>query len=507
MSRALRLFCLAAFAITFVHNVDAHNGGAHSTIKFAPCPEDATLECGKLTLPINHAKPHVNDRGATFDMAVIRARATAPEQRIGVLVVNPGGPGGSGVDFIVSQARTPFVTVLRQRFDLVSFDVRGSHRSGALRCPMQVINAPPESLDDQALAAFFDDYGQKIASACPADKRELATSMSSNNMARDMDALRRALNERQITFVGVSYGTLLGATYASMFPQRVRAMLLDASMPAEYRDYFVEYVMEQGTSIDLTLQRVDELCRKDPACSLRDTGVVAAFDEVIAQLDESPVTSGGVVLTGDSATFIVNLLLQDERTWPVLAEALSNSRSGDYQLFLERAQARLALKPTFPFSLVEAFDVIFCNDASSRRQAADYLPTAQAFSALSPRFLGRPSISIAGQVAGCSSWPAVDVPIIRNVRHELDSRILLVATDFDPATPLAWTRRLAKRLGMEDSIVRYQGGGHIAVRQGSPCMQGVVGAYLFNLALPEEGYTCPAQPISFSAAPLPGDSD
>jgi pimeloyl-ACP methyl ester carboxylesterase len=506
MSRALRLFCLAAVAITFVHNVDAHNGASHSTIKFAPCPEDATLECGKLTLPINHAKPHVNDRGATFDMAVIRARATAPEQRIGVLMVNPGGPGASGVDFILSQSRTPFVTVLRQRFDLVSFDVRGSHRSGALRCPMQVIDAP-EGLDDEALAAFFDDYGQKIASACPADKRALATSMSSNNMARDMDALRRALNERQINFVGVSYGTLLGATYASMFPQRVRAMLLDASMPAEYRDYFVEYAMEQGTSIDLTLQRVDELCRKDPACALRDTGVVAAFDEVIAQLDDSPVTSDDVVLTGDSATFIVDLLLQEERTWPVLVEALSDARSGDYGLFFERMQARLALKPSFPFSQVEAFDVIFCNDADTRRQAADYLPTAQAFSALSPRFLGRPSLSIAAQIASCSSWPAADLPIIRNVRHELENRILLAATDFDPATPLAWTRRLAKRLGMEDSIVRYQGGGHIAVRQGSPCMQGVVGAYLFNLALPEKGYTCPAEPISFSEAPLPVDSD
>jgi pimeloyl-ACP methyl ester carboxylesterase len=488
MSRALRVFCLAAFAIALVNTAEAH-----SQIKFAACPEDPTLECGKLTLPVNHAKT----KGATFDMAVVRARATNPKQRIGVLMVHPGGPAASGVDFIVSQARTPFVIALRQRFDLVSFDVRGSHRSDALRCPMQRIDAP-QGLDDEALEAFFDDYGQKIASACPAARRALATSMSSNNLARDMDALRRALDERQITFIGTSYSTLLGAVYASLFPERVRAMVLDAVMLPEYRDYFLEYAMEQGTSIDLTLQHVDQLCRKDPACALRDAGVIAAFDGVIAQLDKSPATSGGAVLTGDSATFIVDLLLAEERNWPVLVEALNGARAGDYRLFFERLQARLPLKPVFPFSLVEAFDVFFCNDAGTRRPAAEYLPTAQAFEALSPRFLGRPSLSISGQVASCSAWPAADLPIIRNVRRELDNRILVVSTDFDPATPLAWARRMAKKLGMEDSIVRYRGGGHIALRQASPCMQAVVGAYLFNLTVPDAGFSCPAESISFS---------
>jgi pimeloyl-ACP methyl ester carboxylesterase len=461
MSRALRAFCLAAFTIILSHTVDAraHGGSPHSKIRFAACPED-------------------------------------PTQRIGVMMVHPGGPAASGVDFLVSQARTPFVIALRQRFDLVSFDVRGSHRSDALRCPVQRIDAP-EGLEDEALEAFFDDYGRKIAEACPAERRALAESMSSNNVARDLDALRRALDERQITFVGTSYSTLLGAVYASLFPERVRAMVLDAVMLPEYRDYFLEYVMEQGTSIDLTLQHVDQLCRKDPACALRDSGVVAAFDEVIAQLDKNPATSNGAVLTGDAATFIVDLLLAEERTWPVLVAALSGARAGDYRLFFEHLQARLALKPVFPFSVVEAFDVFFCNDAGTRRSAADYLPTAQSFSALSPRFLGRPSISIAGQVASCSAWPAADLPIIRNVRHRLASRILMLSTDFDPATPLAWTRRMARRLGMEDSIVRYRGGGHIAVRQASPCMQAVLGAYLFNLIVPEDGFTCPAEPISF----------
>jgi pimeloyl-ACP methyl ester carboxylesterase len=505
MSRARRLFALTAFAITLVNNVNAQTGApsqpdafrydaSSSTIKFMPCPEDPTLECGKLSLPINYTKP----RGATFDMGVIRARAADPAQRIGVLMVNPGGPGGSGVGFLLSQARTPFALALRERFDLVSFDVRGSHRSDALRCPMQRIDAP-DGLDDDALAAFFDDFGLKVASACPQDRRALATSMSTNNTARDMDALRQALGERQITFVGVSYGTLLGATYASLFPQRVRAMLLDSSMLPEFRDYHLEYAMEQGASIDLTLQRVDQLCRKDPDCALRDSGVIAAFDEVMAQLRDAAVTSDGTVLTDDTGTFVVHQLLHEEFAWPVLVRALSDARSGDYRLFFERLQLPLALVPVFPRLSTEAVDAIQCNDFGSRRQAADYLPTAQAFSALSPRFLGRPSLSVAGQVAQCSAWPAADLPIIRNVQQQLAGRILLVSTDFDPATPLAWTRRFARRLGMENGIVRYRGGGHVAVRQGSPCILAVVGAYLFNLALPEEGFSCPAQPISFSA--------
>ena len=505
MSRTRRLFAVVAFATAFAANVDAQIvapsdadasglGSSHSTIEFTPCPEDPTFECGKLTLPIDYGK----HRGATFDMSVIRARAAEPEQRIGVLMVNPGGPGGSGVSFLLSQARTPFALALRQRFDLISFDVRGSHRSDALHCPMQRIDAP-EGLDDEALAAFFDDFGRQVASACAQDRRALATSMSTNNMARDMDALRRALGERQITFVGVSYGTLLGATYASLFPQRVRAMLLDAAMLPEFRDYFLEYAMEQGASIDLTMQRVDQLCRKDSACVLSDSGVIPAFDEVVAQLRDAPVTSNGTVLTEDTATFVVHKLLHDEFAWPVLVQALSKARSGDYQLFFESLQSPLALVPVFPRLSTEAVDAIQCNDFGSRRQTADYLPTAQAFSALSPRFLGRPSLSVAAQVAQCSAWPTADLPIIGNVRQQLAGRILLVATDFDPATPLAWTRRLARRLGMEDSIVRYRGGGHVAVAQGSPCVQAVVGAYLFELVRPEQGFSCPAQPIPFSA--------
>jgi hypothetical protein len=145
-----------------------------------------------------------------------------------------------------------------------------------------------------------------------------------------------------------------------------------------------------------------------------------------------------------------------------------------------------------------AFFAIKCNSFGTRRSAADYLATSQAVGALTPRLFDE--LRVASVVATCAAWPAADVPIIRNVSAKLDNPILLFGTDFDPNTPLSWTRSLAFALGAEQNIVRYHGGGHTIVTRGTACIGGIVFGYLFDLAVPVEGTTCPARSLNFAPA-------
>lgn len=319
-------------------------------IKFAPCPENPQLECGTLNLPVDYRKPH----GETFGMAVIRAKATDPAKRIGVIIGNPGGPGISGVDFLLGGIRAPFFVRVRERFDIVSFDPRGVARSRRVRCEFERADFPVDP-SDEALAAFFDDLSRRFAQACLEQNGPFVTMLSTNNVARDMDVLRRALGERQITYASGSYGSELGAVYASLFPHRVRAMMLDGGVTPEFRDYFVEFWSEFAASFEMGFQRLDQICRRDPACRLREGGVMPAFDEVAARLKAEPVTSpDGVVLTDSKVVDVVAALLRSERTWPLIVNALADARAGDFTFFFQLLPATAVSN--------DALFPILCND-------------------------------------------------------------------------------------------------------------------------------------------------
>lgn len=470
---------------------------AAADIKFAPCPENPSLECGTLTLPVDYRKP----RGEMFEMAVIRAKATDPNKRIGALFGNPGGPGGSGVDFVLGGVRAPAFIRLRERFDIIGFDVRGSHRSRRVRCEVEPAG-DPTNLDDAALVAFFDDFGRRVAKACLEQNGPFILSMSTNNIARDMDALRRALGERQITYVGYSFGTELGAVYASLFPQRIRAALLDSGIAPEFRDHRVEFRSEQAASFESVFHRLDQLCRKDATCRLRDTGVITAFDEVIARLKAELVTSpSGFVLDSGHVANLIAPFLSVESLWPLIVDALADARGGNYTSFFQFLPSASGV-PFLSATTFGAFAAIQCNDFGTRRSAAEYLPVDEVVGTLYPRIDGR--FSVAAATAVCAAWPTADVPIIRNVKNRVANPMMLIGNDFDPNTPLSWTRSLARALGMERNIVRYQGGGHLAYALlGNACIDRVGDAYLFDLTIPDEGFSCPAQPIRFNPPAAP----
>ncbi len=452
---------------------EAVRHGAHA--RFTPCADDPELECGTLSVPVDYARP----RGARIELATVRAAATGP-RRQGVIFVNPGGPGGSGVDFVIL-AKALFLP-LRTSFDIVSFDPRGTNRSAPVDCAVEL---PPPPVDSslEVLSAYYDEVGRRYAAACAAQHGALASAVGTNNVARDIDVFRAALGERELGYLGYSYGTALGASYATLFPDRVRAMVLDGNIPPPwFSDYLLELDSEGSAGAEAALRRLDKLCRNDATCALRTAGVVATFDRVVARLDANPVPAPGGVISGMSVVRVVFGALYNEAFgWPYAVNLLAQVDQGD-----------LSQLPAFPPEvggevLVSGGFAVVCNDSATRRPGLDYLPVQDAFNASYPRF-GGANFGV-GPVF-CSGWPRPPVVALDNLRTR--GSIVLIGNDFDPATPMSWSRNMSTALGAKARLVRYQGGGHTIYGSGSACIDGAVERYFREGTVPSRGLTCPA---------------
>jgi pimeloyl-ACP methyl ester carboxylesterase len=319
---------------------------AHPAIRWAPCAQAPSQECGTLAVPIEHRRPH----NGSFDMALVRIKASSPARRLGVLALTHGGPTcASAVDATLAFLSQPHYGRLRERFDLVSFDARGTGRSRPVQCDVVPAGQPPAQASHEALMKFFDDFGRGLAETCLKQNGPFLTTVSTNNVARDLDVLRRALG-----------------------------------------------------------------------------------------------------------------ILQTPR--------------------------------------IEALTAVSCLDCGSRRSAASSLPYGEAFAALNRRLSQR--FDVAALTAMCSAWPAVDAPIITRIQGRVPNPVLPIGSHFDDRTPLTWARSMARTLGMERSLIRYEGGTHSVdlTRPGSAriaCIDQAVEGYLFDLRVPPEGFACAARPVVF----------
>ena len=473
-----------------------------STVAWAPCPENPALQCGVLQLPVDYGNPSSKQ----FGMAVIRAPATGPGERIGVVIVGPGGPGGSGVDTVLNTVALgiPVVARVRQRFDVISFDPRGAARSHPVQCKV-TFDPPPVADDEAAQAAYFDELGRRYVQACEQQNGRFVFTLSTNNIARDVEMLRRSLGEATFSFIGASAATQIGAVYASMFPNRLRATVLDGSYgPQTGGDALLDLYIEQNTGYEAALTRLDQLCRKDPACALRSIGVRQAFDAVAARLRKQPVLIDGVRLTDNELSATAQAGLDAERLTPGFVNVLHAAYGGNDLPLAQMFKSAVRGVGSF-----EAFLPIVCSTFAGRLSAEHYLPIDAVAREMHPRIYGdvhqqlpsRPTFAPRFILAACSAWPAGEETVLRNVKHELAKPVLLMANDFDGATPPAWSRRMASVLGFERSVFRYRGGGHTATSSVNVCMDDVIVNYFIELRLPVEGATCPARPLRFS---LPG---
>lgn len=448
---------------------------------FSPCAEDPELECGQLAVPVDYAHP----RGPTLTLATVRARATGP--RRGIVFVNPGGPGGSGVDFVIF-AKELFAP-LRAQFDVVSFDPRGTARSQRMDCTV-ALPPPPADPGLPAGAAFLDEVSARYLAACRAQHGDAVLQLGTDNVARDLDAFRAALGERDVNYVGFSYGTALGTAYATLFPERVRAMVLDGNVtPGWFSDYLVELDADGSAGAELALRRLDQRCAADPACPLASAGVVATFDRVVDRLNRAPVALGDGVLTGAAvAAALFGALYNEPLGWPAFVRVLALADAGNYTPFTPFASGPPSDTITFPSTFA-----IVCDDSGTRRPALDYLPTQTNNNAIYPRFGG---VNFGLGTTACARWPERPVAPVRTLRTA--NPIVLIGNDYDPATPMAWTRNLAAALGPKAHLVRYQGGGHTVFTGDSACINDAILGYLADPSDAPTHLTCPAVPLVFA---------
>ncbi|RMB87943.1 alpha/beta hydrolase [Streptomyces shenzhenensis] len=438
----------------------------------------ADWQCATLTVPLDWAKPD----GRTIGVGLIRARATGND-RIGSLLFNFGGPGGSGVSMMPYYA--PTVAKLRERYDLVSFDPRGVGASEGIRCRSDrdiqaaetVDNTPDTPAEEKAYLQDAADFGKGCARAAGT----LMEHVSTTDTARDMDLMRQVLGDTELHYFGISYGTELGGVYAHLFPENVGRMILDAVVDPTADT--VGHAKNQALGFQRALDDYLKSTGQDPAEGSRK--IAALLD----RLDAQPLpASSGRGLTQSLAVTGIALPLYSKSRWPELTEALKAAEQGDGSGLLSLADDYNERDPSGRYGTSShAQRVISCLDDRQRPTLEETKKLLPEFDEISPvfgEFLG-------WDTAGwCHDWPVAGQYDTPEVGAPGAAPILLVGNTGDPATPYEGARRMADELGKDVGVeLTWKGEGHGAYGR-SDCVDTTVNAYLLDGMVPKDGKVC-----------------
>ncbi|WP_448608557.1 alpha/beta hydrolase [Geodermatophilus sp. URMC 60] len=452
----------------------------------------AGVECATADLPMDYDEPG----GARVQIAVARVPAADPADRIGSLFVNPGGPGGEFVTYLQGAGAGIFAT-LNQRFDIVAFAPRGvTPSTPSIDCRVDqetqgIYSVPvptPLDIDVDAYVAKVQGY----VDACVANNGEILEHVSTANVARDMDALRAAVGDEQLTYLGFSYGTFLGATYASLFPDRHRAMVLDGALDAdEYINDPFSAIATQTAGFELALARFTEACAVDQvACSgFGGSDPYLAYDKLLAQADATPIPAAGYTadprpVTADDIRTVTLRLLYAKQRWGLLGAVLAETAAGD-------GSTVRALLDQLVYADGASTDRYFTIGASEQRYPQGdldvYLDRGAESWASFPHFWSNSGYA----EINYALWPAHDEDAFAGpfAVPESSSTPLVIGTTYDPATPYSGAVRLVADLG-NARLLTMEGDGHTAYGGKSPCIDAATDAYLIDGALPAEGTVC-----------------
>jgi pimeloyl-ACP methyl ester carboxylesterase len=441
--------------------------------------------CAEIRVPRDYAAP----AEGYLNVAIVRAAATKPAIRIGSLLINPGGPGASGVEF-VRDSVVIFPAELRERFDIVGFDPRGVNSSTAIRCidNLDGHNALDPSPDDATELEALVDSARVYADACASRNETTLAYLSTDAVARDLDMIRAAVGDEKLTYLGFSYGTLIGALYAERFPGHIRAMTLDGAVDPSLD--LQAFRAGQAKAFEGALTRFLKDCAKRTTCAFHENGnSTRAFDALMASIDRNPIPALRLRdprLVGPGlAWYAVLGALYSEAYWPVLATALSQAKEGDGSLMLAISDPFRGRKPNGSYSnLQDAYTANTCLDYPAPTDVATYTGWARQLTRDAPHF----AQMIAYNDLICAFWsiPAEGRP--HAVSAPDAPPIVIVGTTGDPATPYAWAEALAEQL-RSSVLVTRDGEGHTGYAE-SQCVEDAVDAYLLELTLPEDGLTC-----------------
>lgn len=441
-------------------------------------------ESTTVTVPLDYGHP----AAGTIALAVIRRPATDPAKRIGTLFLNPGGPGAPGVP-LLSRAPGLLPPEVLSRFDLVSWDPRGVGLSEGVTCPAPSAVTRVESLDPmpstpEAIAAYRAAFDQ-VAADCQAASGDLLPYLSEANTARDMDAIRAAMGEPAISYWGWSYGTYLGYLYATLFPTRLRAAVLDG--PVDPTLDLAGRDDGQARGFEIAFAHELALCSASAACPFHNGGAAdSAYTALMAQLDRQPISVPGMgtLGPGEAQTGILTYLYSGD---PLpLMQALADAQAGDGTQLLSTANAYYAQVQ------LGAYLATTCLDVAHRTSPTSIAEALAATSAQAPRFAAEVVLTDA---YGCLDWPVPAAPVAVGPPPQGLPPILILASSFDPATPPWQAQPLADALGTGVVLMR-NGIGHTTdgSMRHNACLSTASAAYMLDLTLPAAGTVCTDPP-------------
>lgn len=482
------------------------NGTTQRTIDWRPCAQDATADCGTLRLPVDWARPS----GETFDLAVARRKATDPDRRIGVLLVNPGGPGESGVDYAIRRAPGQFSAEIQEQFDIVGFDPRGVGGSQPVRCSTELLDQRPSAYPrNQAEFDRLAAYNRELREDCRRNSGPVFDHADTLSVVHDMDAIRVSLGEQKINYFGHSYGTMIGQQYAEEYGDRIRSMVLTANLDHSLgtRDFLVSSAATAEDSLDQFVK----WCESTPSCALYGRDVTAVWDELLARADRGEIRdpdNPDALLTANDITLaafkdfygpnwakVATYLAQLDAQEPAVHEPSVDEPSVQDPAAQDHSvQDSTAREPgeerTGQATTAEPFHAVFCQDWRFRpKDYQEYADLTAAELRAAPHMRGSPRVHTA--MAGCVGWPEE----VNNPQHRLRITeapgILVLQSMHDPANPYTWATNVHRQTRGTTVLLPYEGAGHSVYRR-SDCTRDAVDDHLTERKLPRPGSSCAA---------------
>ncbi|MGX8908173.1 alpha/beta hydrolase [Streptomyces netropsis] len=470
----------------------ASSASAAQRLDWKTCPAPSTSqgtgkapgrdwECATLRAPLDYGRP---DKGSV-GIAMIRARATDRARRIGSLVFNFGGPGGSGVASLPAFADD--YKTLRTRYDLVSFDPRGVGRSDGVTClgdkdldVYYAADGTPDGKDEEK--ALVERVG-RYASGCEKNSGKVLPHVGTQNTARDMDLMRQVLGDDKLHYFGISYGTELGGVYAHLFPKKVGRAVLDAVVDPS--DDPVQGALGQAKGFQLALGNYMDACAEtSDNCPTEDQ-----ITDLLKRLDSDPVPAGDTrELTESLATGGIAQALYSKDFWDYLTDGIEDAENGDGKLLLALGDSMNGRGENGRYSSLQAsLAAVNCADFAQRYTAAEIEEKVPEFREASPVF----GDFMAWSLTQCTGWPVKGAWRNPDVSAKGSAPILVVGNTGDPATPYEGAHEMARELGPGVGVeMTFRGQGHGAYDSGNACVTRVVDAYLLDGTVPASGTVC-----------------
>lgn len=456
------------------------------TVTWKPC--GGSNMCAEVSVPLNYADPAAR----SINISVIKVPAADPAKRIGALFVNPGGPGGSGISY-AKQASVLLSPAVTAAYDVVGLDPRGVGKSTPIECmndaQTQRFVAVMGTPHDAAQLASVGDVARTVGASCEQNSASLTPFVGTVPTVRDMDILRGVMAEPKLNFLGKSYGTFMGLTYAELFADKVGRFVLDGVIDPSLSNEQLTHGQADG--FQLALSRFIQNCPKHKDCPL-PTGqhkALAKIQAFLARLVTKPLPAApGRPLTQPLAVnAFIATMYENIDGWPALRGALGMALDGDGSLMLDLVDAFTGREPdgTYRDNAIDALYAVNCLDRTDRADIAQTQALAADWAKTAPTY----GSDLAWGNLPCNSWPAPATDAPHPITGAGAPPIVLVATTYDPATPYDWAVATSKQL-IDSSLITWHNDGHTGYGRGSRCVDALVDGFLVSGTVPPKSSDC-----------------